>query len=373
MYKIILAYVLLVCTMYAQVPQNQTCKGCHPLIYSEFEQSAHKNSTIENDPIHKAIWDIHPDKSKDHYSCKECHSPQDEKVTQNSEAISCVYCHSIESIEKNKYHDKNVLINNDKKRPTLFASDETKKGTKIEYKEKSSFLGLFKSTTGSPYHDIDYSNEGYYNAQSCMGCHAHFENEQDLSVCSIDEKSNTNAQNCISCHMPQVAGSATTIAISKTHTYHGFAGSRNSPQMLSKYIEIDISKKENGFDLIIENKAPHKLLLHPLRLAVLKIKLIDQNSSQELEEVKFMRVLGKDDKSAMPWDATEVLKDTMLNANEKRVISYEQDLKNIKEIEIVFGYYLVNPQVVQKLNLQGSSEATKFNVLKTKTIIVEKL
>lgn len=373
MYKIIFTYILIVCGAFAQVPQNQTCKGCHPLIYSEFEQSAHKKSTIENDAIHKAIWDIHPDKSKNDYSCQKCHAPQDEEITQNSEAISCVYCHSIASIKENKYHNENVLVNNDKKRPTLFASDTEKKGTKIEYKEKSSFFGMFKSTTGSPYHDIDYSNEGYYNAQSCMGCHANFKNEHDISVCSTDKNSNTSEKNCISCHMPQIAGSATTIAISKTHTYHGFAGVRNSPQMLSKYIEIDISKKENGFNLIIENKAPHKLMLHPLRLAVLKIKLIGQTDTIDLEETQFMRILGHDDKPTMPWMATKILKDTMLETNEKRTLSYNHNLDDIKEIEIVFGYYLVNPKMIEKLNLQDSIEATQFKVLKSKTIIVEKL
>ncbi|NPA60751.1 MAG: hypothetical protein GXO06_00510, partial [Epsilonproteobacteria bacterium] len=37
-----------------------SCKGCHPIIYSEFEQSMHKKSTIKDDKIHQAVWNKHP-------------------------------------------------------------------------------------------------------------------------------------------------------------------------------------------------------------------------------------------------------------------------------------------------------------------------
>ena len=37
----------------------------------------HKNSSIDNDKIHKAVWNLHPSKAKDDYNgevCMGCHS-----------------------------------------------------------------------------------------------------------------------------------------------------------------------------------------------------------------------------------------------------------------------------------------------------------
>lgn len=44
--------------------KSETCKSCHPTIYSEFYGSSHRKSSIYEDPIHKAVWDIHPLKEK---------------------------------------------------------------------------------------------------------------------------------------------------------------------------------------------------------------------------------------------------------------------------------------------------------------------
>ena len=45
----------------------------------------------------------------------------------------------------------------------------------------------------------------------------------------MDEKGAKDEEtNCISCHMPKIAGSATSIKITKEHRFHGFAsGSKN--------------------------------------------------------------------------------------------------------------------------------------------------
>ncbi len=46
----------------------------------------------------------------------------------------------------------------------------------VEYKKESSWFGLSTKVTGSPYHDVDYRNEIFYNGKVCMGCHSHKEN-----------------------------------------------------------------------------------------------------------------------------------------------------------------------------------------------------
>ncbi len=70
-------FFLFLGSLYAtsQFETSKTCKGCHPTIYSEFYESAHRKASIFEDEIHKAIWDKHPSKAKDKYTCNECHTP----------------------------------------------------------------------------------------------------------------------------------------------------------------------------------------------------------------------------------------------------------------------------------------------------------
>ena len=62
--------------------------------------------------------------------------------------------------------------------------------------------------------------------------------------------------------------------------------------------------------------------------------------------------------------ATQVVKDNMIKAKEKRVISFEKELQHGDEIEIILGYYIVNPKAVKKLGLEKEKELTKFTPLK---------
>ncbi len=384
MLKIIMSYLMLMLgsSLMADVAKNDTCKGCHPAIYKEFTNSAHKKSTIFEDPIHKAVWDIHPGKKKDKYACAECHTPSDARIMEalkeakasvprydkaQNEGISCISCHSIKSIESHpKSHNKNILVDNNDKRPTLFAANKEKRGTTIKYETKSSFMGMFKSTTGSPYHDIDYSNDNYYNGNMCMGCHSHKENSHGQNVCTTEAAgAKDENKNCITCHMQQVQGSATTIKMSKTHTSHDFAGTRNKPEMLAKYLKMAFSKTSSGFEITLTNEATHNLLLHPLRLAKLNVRVNSGRTTKVLKSQSFFRILGHNGKPAMPWVATEIYKDNMLRAGETRTIKYNTIVNSGDMVEAQFGYYLVNPKMKKRLNLIDNKKVTKFNILKT--------
>jgi hypothetical protein len=363
---------------------NETCKGCHPIIYAEFNNSAHRKSSIYEDKIHKAVWQIHPNNKLKKYDCNVCHTPSDTRIEnslknnknaipqkdniQTKEAISCVYCHSITNIQKHSRPYNKTIINDNinKKRPTLYSSNIDKKGEKILYKEEKSFFGLFKKTSGSPFHDIDYTNENFYNANVCMGCHGHFKNSHGQSICKID-KNNNKTNNCISCHMPQVKGSATTIKITKKHTFHGFAGLRNKPQMLAKYIDLNLQKTNSGFNLILKNNASHNLVLHPLRVIVLNIKI----NSKKLKPRFFVRILGSNNKATLPWDATQIIKNTIPKPFESKILNYKNILKKGDNVEVKLQYYLVNPKMVKKLNLQDIKEANELKLLKVKYFTIK--
>lgn len=370
----------------SQFQSSQVCKKCHPVIYQEHYESQHRKASIFNDKVHKAIWDRHPLKKKEKYGCAKCHTPNDKRVIlalknaesalpvdnkAQQEGVSCVSCHNIQSIEKHAKSNKNIITKNEK---VLYSARESEKNVKDKkYKTQSSLFGFVTKNSGSPFHEIDFTNELYYNGNVCMGCHSHKENSHGFAVCTTDtsKSPNNEKENCITCHMPKVAGSFSTMSSAKTHRYHGFTGTVHKPKMLAKYVNISYSKAANGFNIHIKNHANHALLLHPLRKGELKVKIIRDNKSIELPNVNFVRVIGKDKKPSTPWVATEVLKNTQIQAKEDRSIFFNYPLKSGDKLIVTLGHYVVTPQAAKKLGLSDNKELIKFRVLKEEQFSVK--
>lgn len=382
MNKLFVLVILLSLNIFAsEFVQNKTCKGCHETIYNEFYESSHRQSSIFENPIHKAVWDKHPDKQNEQYTCAQCHSPTDTKLLeklannekalpeknslQTEEGISCTYCHSINNIEEHSTSNKNILSL--KEKVFYSANENNREENNKKYKDEIALFGLVKNKSGSPFHTIDYSNKNFYTGNMCMGCHSHLQNSHQLNICETDKKGAKDEEtNCISCHMPKIKGSATSIKITKEHRFHGFSSMFNDQKLLEKYIKIDFSPKQNGFEISIKNEASHNLFLHPMRLALLKVNLLRNQKSLELKTESFLRVLGDDEQATFPWNATKELKNTMIKANERRVIFYDVPLQANDTVEVIFGYYKVNPAIVNALDLQNDKESTQFNILQTK-------
>lgn len=366
----VLLYILSITTiLFASTHDTAACKKCHPLIAQEFENSMHKKSSIYDDKIHKAVWDKHPASAKGNYKCAKCHTPNAKEAKAQKEGISCISCHTISNVEKHAQSNKNIYSGEKKK---FYSAEIGRENEKVIYKKESSLFGMNVTTTGSAYHDLDYTNENFYNANVCMGCHSHKQNSHEFSVCTTEEEGAKDKKtNCITCHMPKVDGSATTVRISKQHSFHGFAGAHTKPQMLKKYVEFGFEKNSNGFEIIVHNKAPHNLMTHPLRLVQLRVNHIRDAKSTALKTQTFVKVIGTEGKPSMPWLATEVVKDTMIKANEKRKVKYDKKLKSGDTVEVILGYYIVNPKAVEKLNLQDDKAATEFKILKSQNINIE--
>ncbi|MCK4738031.1 MAG: hypothetical protein KAT10_05655 [Sulfurimonas sp.] len=345
-----------------------TCEKCHPIIAAEFESSMHKKSSIYEDKIHKAVWDLHPAKEKGDYKCAKCHTPNATTQEEKHAGITCISCHTIMDVEKHAKANKNIYTDKPK---TFYSAEAGRESEKVIYKTTTSWWGN-KTTIGSAYHDIDYTNEKFYNGEMCMGCHSHKQNSHQFDVCTTDEAgAQDKKQNCITCHMPKIDGTATTVRLSKQHAFHGFAGARVKPELLSIYVDLDFKESADGFEVTIDNKAPHNLMTHPLRVVQLKAVLIRDRKQIALPTHSFVKVIGKEGKPTMPWLATEVVKDTMIKANEKRVVSFDEQLKSGDKVEVKLGFYIVNPKVLKKLNLDGDKELKKFTVLKGKSFNVK--
>ncbi len=338
---------------------NETCKGCHPAIYDEFSSSQHSNSNIFKDEIHGAVWKKHPKNTKlQSYSCAKCHTPAasnlnklvekhngispDINSSSQNEGISCAYCHRIESIELGKIINKNIIS-----------------------KEKMSYFGTRKKHEDSPFHKIKTNSKHFNNGNVCIGCHSHKKNKHNLNVCSTNIDNSLDKSNCVSCHMPKVKGSVSILKETKEHTFHGFPGTHIYQNMLSKYVDIELLKLINSFDIAINNKSSHALSLHPMRVMELRVKLTRDGEIKEFQTKKFVRAIGVDGKASPPWKAKEVVENSAIKANEKRVVNYNYKLLKGDKLEIVIGYYLVDPKMLKGLDLEKSEVATKFYVFKT--------
>jgi len=89
----------------------------------------------------------------------------------------------------------------------------------------------------------------------------------------------------------------------------------------------------------------HSLLLHPLRVAVLKVSVTREGETTRLEDEKFVRVIGHDGKPSMPWKASTTF------------------LKGDK-VEAILGWFLVNPESLKALKLENEKVATEFHEFK---------
>ncbi len=332
---------------YANHPKfalNQTCKECHPKIWEEYQTSMHAHATIFKDPIHAAVWKKNPASKKQAYKCAKCHTPAadnfkelvapngigpDPKNTSQNDAVACAYCHRIQAIKEDLKTNHNII------------SPEPKK-----------YFGTRKDHIASPFHKIDTSNPNFLKGNVCMGCHSHKRNKFGLNVCSTNEHREIENANCVSCHMPKVPGSVSTLKERKEHTFHGFAGAHVHNEMLQKYVELEFLPHLKGFEVAINSKTPHAFLLHPARVAFVKVKVV-RNGKSLFEDTKLLvRVLGANGKPTPPWLAREVVKDTMLKANEKRIFKYDVKLQKGDRVEVILGYRLVKPPLAKKLGIK---------------------
>ena len=379
MKKLLLSILLTSVTLFANYAKNETCKGCHTLIYDEFYDSLHRKSSIYEDSIHQAAWNNHPDKQNKSYTCAKCHTPTDLKLLDNlknnktalpsknkeqiQEAISCAFCHSIKNIKEHEGMSTNEMST--QKKFFYSANNEKKDLSEVKYEDDTSLFGMVKEKKGSPFHKIDYTNKNYYNANMCMGCHAELKNSQNVELFKIKKASAKDEKtNCITCHMPKVKGSMSNIEITDKHRYHGFAGAHNKSGLLEKYVKFSFNQKANGFDIGIKNEASHDLFLQPLRVAILKVSIIRDGKTIELQEHQFEKTYKKEDTLSSHWLANKVQKNSMIHANEKVNIAFDTPVIPKDRVKVILGFYLVKPSMIEELKLQNNKTATKFNTLK---------
>jgi hypothetical protein len=165
--------------------------------------------------------------------------------------------------------------------------------------------------------------------------------------------------------MPQIMGSKTTLTSTKTHAYHGIAGVHNLSKSLGKYITFKLKKSPEGFTINIINQANHALFGQAYREGTLHVKILRAKQTITLKPYIFTRIFGKNNEESMPFEATNVLKDTLIYA--KKNIRYNTKLQKGDKVIITLGFRLISEKAAKKLNLQNDTELTKIKILKTQS------
>ncbi|MDQ7062358.1 MAG: hypothetical protein Q9M43_15065 [Sulfurimonas sp.] len=230
-------------------------------------------------------------------------------------------------------------------------------------KEEKDYFGTMQSPVRNRFHH-NGTNDNFKTGQVCMGCHSHKKNKQKFDVCETGMGAEGDAKNCITCHMPKVAGSVSTKNDGETHSYHGFPGANAGQEMLAKYIDIHFRNKSEGFEISIYNQSPHLMLLHPLRLAQLRVSIVRDSQIIDLKAKVFVKVIGTKAKASPPWRATQVVKNTMIKAKETRFVTYKDELKAGDTLKVTLGYFLVKPKMLVKFALENNEKVKKFHILK---------
>ncbi len=355
--------ILLPIFLFAKFATNDSCKSCHPAIYDEFQNARHSHSSIFKDPIHKKMWELSPSYKQKKYTCGKCHTPTDEKLlasldynqtimpdsnaTAQSDGVACSYCHRIKSIENNETMNINIIS-----------------------KKEHIYYGNLKDALDNPFHKST-TNKRFQNGNVCIGCHSHYRNKYGTNICSTNQHNELDSANCVSCHMPKVDGSPSNLKKRKKHAFHGFAGIHNDIGMLSRHVSIEILRGIDRFFIAINNLSPHALSLHPMRVMELQVSVVRDKNITNFKPKQFVRVLGTKGHSTTPWEAKEVIKNTSIKGNEKRVSTYMFKLKKGDIVNVKVGYYLLSKKLSKKLGLDNIDKLNRFILLKQKVFIIK--
>ncbi|HIP02396.1 MAG TPA: hypothetical protein EYG75_02660 [Campylobacterales bacterium] len=343
---------------------NKKCIRCHLDIYIEFKHSKHRHSNILNNAAHKAMWDGNPLSKEQKYVCATCHAPAAEDIEglingtavaqegdkSIDDGVSCAMCHRIADIHPTEKGDKYIV--SDKKRV---------------------YYGTRESKQRSDYHKIKTDNPIFKNGDVCLTCHTQHKKQKLLIQKKSGEKycvfspvdenitkisQNTKEENCITCHMPQVRGSLTDRFDTPTHAYHGFSALSKKIKDAKKYIDLNLTKHSDSFEIIIHNKITHDIILHPTRLFKLKIYLNDK----VVKTVEFQKESQDRDTKPLAWLKDEIKYKNNILAKSKKSVKVDIVLKDEDKVRAVLGYHVMKPELAKKIGLKDK-KSTEFKIL----------
>ncbi len=347
---------------------SEICKNCHTKIYEQWEGSMHRQSTALQDPIHGGFYHFvmgsptHEgltNKQGQYPVCLNCHSPSaalDKKTdltaqTAYGEGVNCMACHLMTTYKG--------LENPDGKLRYGVAT--------YEYSDTALQGSSGKNYTTNPtaasgpdpsFHPLPMQGNALLRtSDACMGCHDRRVNFKGAPLCVTGKeyaKYGTFIA-CQSCHMPKVDGVA-------DHTLAGGHGTGLIRETLLLRIDAERDGDVTKVSLHLHNQLPHSFPTGaPFRNFYLKVTAFNEAGEEVWQNFKehpikedpksmFFVVLGDEqNKPAPPPMATQILKDTRLEPNEKRTVEFEIPTADVVTVRAEALYNLVLPSQIDML------------------------
>ena len=354
--KLFYFLTLLSSILCAKYLSNESCKECHEDIYYEYQTSYH-SKTYFNDELHRKVADK---ASKKTYDCATCHMPAAQNLQalitgkerpsalykEESDAISCLYCHQIAYVKKSHAHNINVIA-------------------KQAEGYKPNMYGTLDNPDDSDKHAM--LNNPIYEKNVCIGCHSHKRNAHDVLIFQAI-KENQNSTECIKCHMPLVSGAPekTNKRGRLEHHSHTFAGIHNL-DMLRHSVDLSAKNGKNSITITLTNKMPHPLIIQAARLKYLDIELIRdkkviwknfKNSPTEDRQGSFhIEFLNDKNQSVIiPSFAKKRGFVNNLKAKETKILKYTTPtIQKGDTIKVAMYVILAKPSCTKVLNLEDKT------------------
>lgn len=332
---------------------SQSCLQCHTDIFTLWNNSLHATA-YSNSSFQASYLTVVLDEGKEagHF-CLQCHAPvahffndYDLKSPLANEGVTCWFCHSVSSINKNKNIDNYYNLDTS---GTVYGPYQTSsdKGHEAKY---------------SPLH---------LSAEMCRGCHE-YTNENGVGILETYNEWKESPYKkediyCQNCHMPIMID--LTVAdnsdISNYYvTAHEFRGGHSKINLTNAVnMTTDVVKSGDRLDvkiMITNAESGHKLPTGiPIRKLVLTVKLnnadnVEISSSRKVYRKvltdKYGTIIEK--ASKMFVDATSIYSDNRINPLETRVENFifvvPKGMKNYK-IEAVLCYEYSRPMLKEEL------------------------
>lgn len=317
------------------------CTSCHAAIVGEWQQSMHARAHHSRDPIYAGVRALRAKKEGADITraCAGCHTPgfeDDPEAKAAAVGVGCATCHNA----RVGGAPHQLLGPND------VAADAT-----------------------------DAHGTGPANAMladgttMCMTCHASLDSPSGLSMCATGAEHEAIATDerasCASCHMPRVAGAATTGSNKPDHASHGFLGPhrawyQDDPAFAATAVNIAATLSAKTLAITVSNVSGHSFPTgFPGRMAV--IGCVGRDASGEEKWRCEPRVLTKkyidaEGKPTLAPFAETLASDTRIAPGASEVIEAEVP-KEVASVEVTVSMRLVPEMLAAKLGLTEAPEA----------------
>jgi len=280
------------------------------------------------------------------------------------QGVNCISCHTIESFKGVKAADGKAQYGTD---AYQMSSTALQAPSGRSYTIQPIDESVAPTPATKPFHPFPMEGNSIHKTNVvCMGCHDRRDNFKGAPLCVTGDEYNqvSSFVACQSCHMPKVKHMTKDGKIIELAD-HSMAGG-HSEAMVSEAMVMSMKAEKSGDNIkatvSLHNRIPHAFPTGaPFRNFYLKVTAYDEagkplwqnfekHPMEEDPKSMFVKVLGDETgKPAAPPQATQVLKDTRLQPNERREVEYDIPAAGVKLVRAEALYNLLLPPFVKML------------------------